>query len=274
VTTKENAYNLTVADPLPPSLPGLGAELGSPNLTQVGARITQARGDTPRDEFAAQLDVHINTLGRYERGERLPETEFLVALANKRDISAHWVLYGIPPQHLSDAAAPDVARVRGDFWKTYSAGLASHLRQPSVAYTVDGDFVLLPHYDVRAAAGHGALVEDEPSAKRWAFQRQWLAHEVRVPVQRLALIDIAGDSHPDLDDGDVVLIDRGDVERFREGTFVFQVDGALFIKKFALRDGRLRMVTRSGDQDIDTLLATPDLRIIARVIGRPRFDRL
>lgn len=259
--------------PLPSSLPGSGPELGtSADPKAVGARIGEIRGRSSQEVFGAELGVHENTLGRYERGERLPDAEFLAALATKRNISTHWVLYGVPPQKLSDTVNPEI--VRAEFWKTYSRGLAA---DPGVAdsaraeYIADADLVFLPHYDVRAAAGAGALVDDKPGARRWAFDRTWLAQEVRVPPHRLVLINVTGDSLDELHDGDIVMVDRGDIERIREGIYVFELDGQLYVKRLSMHGKQLLLSSRHGTEPLQE---NPSFKLIGRVVGRPRFDRL
>lgn len=240
------------------------AELSTEQLrADVGARIKEVRGSEDQGEFAATVGVSPGTLGRYERGERLPDAEFLAAIALKRDVSADWLLTGAPPKEFS-------AR-----WKVHGQILAEHLR---AKYYGTESFYLMPLYDIRAAAGYGALVEDQPPTDYRAFSRAWLAQEIRVqPFDRLALVTIAGNSmEPDLHDGEVVMIDKGDSEVLREGAYVFFLDGHVFVKKLALRGDRLLIISSNGDhatQELKLLQEHVTFRIIGRVIGQPLFKR-
>lgn len=61
---------------------------------EIGRRIEEVRGTCTQAEFATQLGVHKNTIGRIERGERTPDAEFLRALYRGCGINPTWVLTG------------------------------------------------------------------------------------------------------------------------------------------------------------------------------------
>lgn len=240
----------------------------------IGQRIIEIRGKRERDEFADFLGVHSGTLGRYERGERLPDPEFLIAITWKCNISADWLLYGVPPKSFEEAANVDIRRMA--LLQHHSGGLAEQLL---AKYHATESFMLVPLYDIRAAAGHGALVEERDASDYWAFSLVWLAQETRVSPKRLALVTVAGNSmEPDLHDGDVVMIDRGDVELLREGVYVFHLDGHVYVKHLALRGDRLVIVSRNGadypQQEIKLLQENVTFKLIGRVIGQPLFKRM
>lgn len=234
----------------------------------VGQRLAEARGGMTQEEFAALIGVHPNTQGRYERGDRLPDTEYLNAASAKADLNPIWVLRGEGSRSFLQSAG-------GDPDPSWSRrGVSFSAREPRPRYDLGSDeFVFLPHYDARAAAGHGALVDDKPSSRRWAFERAWLAKEVGVAPDRLFLINVAGDSVPELHDGDVVMVDRGDIERVRGLIYVFVLDGHLYIKHLVMEGETLVITSRHGTQRVQ-MRDNPSLRIIGRVLGRPRFDRL
>jgi phage repressor protein C with HTH and peptisase S24 domain len=245
---------------------GLEVQLEPDSLIAVGLRLMEVRSRKTREEFAPEVGVHPNTLARYERGERLPETDFVMSLATKRGINPSWLLFGLQPKRLSEVTAqevPEYAKV--DLTR-------------ATAEEVLSQFVLIPLYDVRASAGFGGLVEDKEPIEYWAFRKDWLQREVRVPEKRLALIYVAGNSmEPDLHDGDPALVDRGDTELLREGVYVFSLDGHVFVKQISL-DGT-KLVIQSSNKDhptleLNTLRDDVSFRIAARVIGSPCFHRL
>lgn len=230
----------------------------------VGARMKEIRGSEDQAVFAETLNISTGTLGRYERGERWPDAPVLAALALKRDVSADWLLTGAPPKEYS-------AR-----WVTHGRILAEQIQ---AKYYGSESFFLMPLYDIRAAAGYGALVEDQPPTDYRAFSRIWLSQEIRVqPFERLALVTIAGNSmEPDLHDGDVVMIDKGDTEVLREGAYVFFLDGHVFVKRLALRGDRLLIISSNGDhaqQELKLLQEHVSFKVIGRVIGQPLFKRI
>lgn len=228
-------------------------------------------------EFAELIGIHENTQGRYERGDRLPDGKYLNAASSHADINPIWLLHGQGPRSFLEASGgePDYA-----IWTKRGIGMARDARAQSAKqrvadYEVNGsdEFAFIPHYDARAAAGHGALVDDQPSARRWAFERSWIAKEVGVPPHRLILINVAGTSVPELHDGDVVMVDRGDIERIRDSIYIFVLDGHLYVKRLELQGEELKITSRHGSEVIN-LRENPSFRLIGRVVGRPRFDRL
>ena len=234
----------------------------------VGARIAEARGRQTQAEFADALGVHEGTLGRYERGERLPDAEFLEALATKGDISTHWLLYGVPPQRLSESIHPDLRRL--EYWKTYSKGLASEL---GAGQPPPPGYAQIPLLDVRAGAGRGSVVENEQVVDVLAFKEDWIRQELHKRPDDLRLIFVVGDSmEPDLRAGDIVLIDHTDSNAGREGIYVIRMDGALLVKQLQrLPGGVLKVISRNQSYEPFTVpvskLAEPDgFAIIGRVV--------
>lgn len=140
------------------------------------------------------------------------------------------------------------------------------------------DYVYVPYYDVRASAGHGAFVSDQRATRHFAFDRGWLVQQLGIGPARLALIPVSGRSmEPDLHDGDLVMIDRGDVEVLREGVYVFELDDRLYVKRLSLRGDHLVVASSNGDYppiELTTLLERPSFRLHGRVLGSPAFKRL
>lgn len=94
------------------------------------------------------------------------------------------------------------------------------------------DYVYIPLYDVRAAAGHGAVVDREPVIDVLAFKADWLRQELQAQPSDVRLLFVAGDSmEPDLRAGDIVMIDIRDTGAAFEGYYVLRIDGALLVKQ-------------------------------------------
>ena len=66
-------------------LSGSRAEPENEDLGQlsVGDRLRKVRGDRNQTDFATQLGFHFNTVGRYERGDRPPDFDYIVSLCEK-----------------------------------------------------------------------------------------------------------------------------------------------------------------------------------------------
>ena len=48
---------------------------------EIGQRIREVRGSEAQADFAAKLNVGQTTIGRYEKGSRAPDAEFILLLA-------------------------------------------------------------------------------------------------------------------------------------------------------------------------------------------------
>ena len=60
----------------------------------IGDRMRQIRGDMNQSEFAMRLRISKETLGRYERNERQPDSEFLTRLYQAVDVDITWLVTG------------------------------------------------------------------------------------------------------------------------------------------------------------------------------------
>lgn len=64
-------------------------------IMTIGERIKELRGTIPQDEFSKRIEVHKNTVGRWERGERSPDSADLnKILTTFPDINPTWLLTG------------------------------------------------------------------------------------------------------------------------------------------------------------------------------------
>jgi len=138
----------------------------------------------------------------------------------------------------------------------------------------EADLVLVPHLDVGASAGPGALAGDERLRSRLAFQASWLRELTGGSFAELSIIRVAGDSMaPTLANGDDILVDRGDAaERLRDGIYVLRVDDALIVKRLALHPaGRAFTIRSDNDAYPDWTDCDPaTIEIIGRVIWAGR----
>jgi phage repressor protein C with HTH and peptisase S24 domain len=168
--------------------------------------------------FARRADIPDSTLRSYVDGSSLPSLDTAVKIARAAGRPLDWF-----------ANAVDI----GD------------LRTEQLGAGYDADFVLLPLYDVRASAGHGAWNDDERVSRLLAFNRKWLVSDLRVSPDSVVLIYVDGDSMaPTLSDGDVVMVDRSQSQLRSDGMYVFTHDGALLIKRLQrLAGGTVRVIS-------------------------------
>ncbi|UQZ89567.1 hypothetical protein C4J81_10265 [Deltaproteobacteria bacterium Smac51] len=70
----------------------------------IGERIRQLRGSQSRPVFAKKFEVSIATLVRYETGEILPKTEFIVMVCNSYGVTSDWLIFGKDNANIQDVA--------------------------------------------------------------------------------------------------------------------------------------------------------------------------
>jgi hypothetical protein len=106
--------------------------------------------------------------------------------------------------------------------------------------------VPVPRLDVGASAGGGAADPSERALGRIGFDPQWL-RRLGVAPATAALIRVQGDSMaPTLSDGDEILVDRA-ARRLRDGLWVLRLDGALLVKRVAVRPDGARVSVLSDN---------------------------
>lgn len=140
-------------------------------------------------------------------------------------------------------------------------------------------YVMVPRYDVKAAAGPGAMIHNEQIVDYLAFRSEWVRGKLGFrganPAESLALVEAVGDSMtPRIDDGDLLLVNHADRE-FRNGAiYVVEIDEALMVKRIERRDSHIVLHSDNQRYASQTLSVADSrkLRFIGRVIwiGKPR----
>lgn len=110
-------------------------------------RIRELRGRKTQDEFAKELGIHTNTLGRWERGQSEPDITTAQQICTQFGVSPYWLLAGQGPMLEKDR---DIKFVAGPGTK------ASELR-PYKASEVSGG----PKFDATMAQLQARLMQVE-----------------------------------------------------------------------------------------------------------------
>ena len=110
------------------------------------------------------------------------------------------------------------------------------------------DYVLIPHLDIGASAGAGALGGSEAPLAVLAFQSTWVRGIASGRPEALSVIHVEGDSMlPTLADGDHILVDTDDRERLRDGIYVLRTNDALLVKRLSVNPATRRLTIRSDN---------------------------
>lgn len=136
------------------------------------------------------------------------------------------------------------------------------------------DWELVPVYDIRAAAGAGAAIDEEAVIDHLAFRDSWLRKHIAADTGGLALLYVDGDSQePILRAGDLIMINRKE-RAIREGLFVVRLGDGLLVKRLH-RAGADQVVLKSENPAYDPV--NVDLRrdgdgfkVIGRVVWMSR----
>jgi len=68
---------------------------------KIGDRIKRVRGTLSRKAFGDMLNVSLNTITRYETGERSPDSDFIELLCKSFNISPTWLILGGDDKHVA-----------------------------------------------------------------------------------------------------------------------------------------------------------------------------
>lgn len=182
-------------------------------------RLRSLRGKETRADFANRIGESESTLGNYERGDRVPPADFLMRLKLTTGVDLNWLV--------AEEGKPAV-------------------RDSTAAVNPPDGIIQIPHFEIRAAAGAGALVVSENVSSYFAAEREWLRRMLpswAAPNAVVGILEGSGDSmEPTIRDGDLVMAvkDPPEFAVDRGGVFLLLHHGHLRIK-------RLHVDMRSGD---------------------------
>jgi phage repressor protein C with HTH and peptisase S24 domain len=173
--------------------------------------------------------------------------------------------FGVDAEELSHKLA--LPRSASPRQKRPGAGTSAH---SETRLPVD-DLVAIPEIDVRAAAGPGALNEDQPETlATWHLPAGLLQHELRARGPDVRLMSVRGDSMwPTLSDGDRILVDLSHHAPSPPGIFVLWDGFGLVTKRVDRIPGgeqpKIRLVSDNDaypayDCDVQ------DINVVGRVI--------
>lgn len=224
-------------------------------------RKTREKDGVNIPDMADRLGVNKNTLGAYERGERLPDIDFLISFANKT--SEDFLL--LLELRIRESKAPGAKEALA-----LLDAVGDALGNPAIqTMDIGKEFALVPQYDVEISAGHGRFEQHEIEIGKLAFRRDWLRQK-GLSEKSLVVVRINGDSmSPTIRDGALALVDtrRNDIKE--DGIYVLTVDGHLVAKRLQ-RDFKGGVYIRSDNAAYREhhlfAVDTPSLHIIGRVV--------
>lgn len=132
------------------------------------------------------------------------------------------------------------------------------------------NFVQIARHEVEASAGNGSEVPSEDASQTYAFNQKWLNKRGLKP-DTLSIISVRGDSmEPDLNDGDLVLIDLANTDLADGKIYAVQYSGSLFVKRIQYVPGDLVRLVSRNTQYAPIEIKNPEadgVRVVGRVVA-------
>ncbi len=180
------------------------------------------------------------------------------------------------PEHLSEISIPTLQKIQDatdiPFSPFAPGGQQSQSQswqdQLPVPDTAEAP-PLVNIYDVRASAGHGALIDGEEIVDRVAFPPLYLERLTRTNPRHLAIISVKGESmEPALKDDDIVLIDTTKTSLDYDGLFVLRFGDALHVKRIGRGHNGHVLITSDNPAYRDVELPREEVEVVGKVIWK------
>ena len=128
------------------------------------------------------------------------------------------------------------------------------------------NIISIPFYQVKAAAGEGVNVPEYEEKDVLHFDKRWLQAVVGHNPEHLSLIIAKGDSMlPDIQDGDLLMVDDSIKEVIPNKTFVIKQDDKYRVKKLkAELNGDIQIISNNPNYKTETM--DRETEIIGQVI--------
>jgi phage repressor protein C with HTH and peptisase S24 domain len=123
-------------------------------------------------------------------------------------------------------------------------------------------------FDLRAAAGAGALATDAEPTGHLLFREPWLKRMTN-SVSTLFVLEISGDSMWEtLHDGDHALIDPSQNNPRREGLYVIRIDDMLQVKRLSMHPVKKLLTVKSDNPAYPTYdnIKPAEIAVVGRAI--------
>ena len=215
-------------------------------------------------ELCRRVDVAYPTAAKWVKEGAEPSTTNLIKIADAAGVNLLWLATGqgaMLKEDSEDGKQP--AAYDGD---QYAQPVLDTLNRP-----VDiEEFVFIPRYNVKVAAGHGYIAEDEKPRFTMAFRKYWIRVHLRTDPKSLSVVKVAGDSMEGiLFDGDNVLVDHSRNQP-GNGLYVLRIGEELIVKRTQTLPGNHLLVSSANEayQPFELNLAdeTSGVEIIGKVV--------
>jgi phage repressor protein C with HTH and peptisase S24 domain len=244
-------------------------------MNTIGERLKKLRGKTSGEEFAARHHVHLQTLYRYERDERIPDINFFQSVSNESGVSLDWLVTGEGKMRREGLQFAGITQTRELIQgKTPGPYLPSetHLdTEPALrAETLtcfDCELVMIPLVEAKLSAGNGSWETSGDSDRRYAFRSDFLRRKGNPST--MVLMRVAGDSmEPKIEHDDVVLVDTSQTVPHLGRMYAVAVEDLVYLKQVDAEPGKLILTSANSAYAPLEIDARGDQADGIRIIGR------
>lgn len=132
-------------------------------------------------------------------------------------------------------------------------------------------YAMIPLYDAAGAAGAARWNDTENKIDDLAFSRMWLRTVSAAPQDKLAVIEVSGDSmEPNLYNGSHVMVDLTDVMPRDGKIYAIKNEGGLVIKRVTSAGSKITLHSDNAFYKPIELQNAKDIQIVGRVIWAGR----
>lgn len=229
------------------------------DMSILGPRLREIRKKSrlSQEDFSRKLGVDKTTIGRYERGERVPDAAFLQILGRAFKFDANWLLFGVtaPEDDVIGVLSEDRER------PLKSAPAQKGTGRWQVTKVIDADDSALgapTHVDI-PGLGFGDITGNGPvfdeNMECLALKPNWLEANLGTSPDALATLIARGDAmKPTITEGDVLLVDTTFRQATEDAVYVLYQDDQVKIRRFQrLIDGQMLIKTDNTAYTEETL---------------------
>lgn len=198
-------------------------------------------------QLSDKIGIPNRTISNYERGERKPSVEYLTLLYEHLNANPEWLLSG-----------------RGEMF--------TDKEKTSLQAKVSADeFTFYQKMNLDAAAGYGAIAEDEEIEDYIAFKKDWANKHISSPKNAIRVLTAKGDSmEPTIKNGDLLLVDISQSEAKSDNIYVLRIDHSLVVKRIQRLPGnKLQVISDNKNYEpyvVDLSDESQETVIIGKVL--------
>lgn len=211
-----------------------------------------ARSDS---ELARKLGISQQSISSARTKDRVPDS-WIRAAAERFGLSADWLLFGVGGVYLGEEARETQSTYRNE-----------RMHRPERFMGADGEIIMVPMVEARLSAGGGSFETGEGVERHYAFRTDFLRRKGQPST--MVLMRVNGDSMaPEIQNGDAVLIDRGQTAPRPGGTYAVSVEDLIYLKIVNAEPGKLILTSYNPAYSPIQVDARGQLENTVQIIGR------